>query len=44
MAIIYPKIESIKKWVVQPTEGEWFLLNYLKDNLDNSFEIFFNPF
>ncbi|SUO97756.1 nuclease-related domain-containing DEAD/DEAH box helicase [Suttonella indologenes] len=44
MAIIYPKIESIKKWVIQPTEGEWFLLNYLKDNLDNSFEIFFNPF
>lgn len=44
MAIIYPKIESIKKWVVQPTKGEWFLLNYLKDNLDNSFEIFFNPF
>lgn len=44
MAIIYPKIESIKKWAVQPTEGEWFLLNYLKDNLDNSFEIFFNLF
>lgn len=30
--------------MVQPTKGEWFLLNYLKDNLDNSFEIFFNPF
>lgn len=44
MAIIYPKIENIKNWVVQPTDGEWFLLNYLKENLDNSFEIFFNPF
>lgn len=44
MAIIYPKIENIKKWVVQPTDGEWFLLNYLKEDLDNSFEIFFNPF
>lgn len=44
MAIIFPHIENIKKWVVQPTEGELFLLNYLKDNLDNSYEIFFNPF
>ncbi|URL06691.1 NERD domain-containing protein [Avibacterium sp. 21-595] len=44
MAIIYPNIENIKKWVVKPTDGEWYLLNYLKNNLDNSFEIFFNPF
>lgn len=44
MAIVYPSIENIKNWTVQPTAGEWFLLNYLKDNLDNSYEIFFNPF
>ncbi|MCK6052162.1 nuclease-related domain-containing DEAD/DEAH box helicase [Moraxella osloensis] len=44
MALIYPHIENIKKWVVQPTDGEWYLLNYLKDNLDDNHEIFFNPF
>lgn len=44
MAIVYPSIENIKNWTVQPTAGEWFLLNYLKDNLDDSYEIFFNPF
>lgn len=44
MAIIYPSIENIRNWTVQPTAGEWHLLNYLKENLDDTYEIFFNPF
>lgn len=44
MAIIYPDLEQIKGLTVQPEEGEWYLLNFLKDNLDDSFEVYFNPF
>lgn len=44
MATFYPDIEKIKTLTVQPEEGEMYLLNYLKNNLDNSFEVFFNPF
>ncbi len=29
---------------VQPTEGEWYLLRFLESTLDNSFEVYFNPF
>lgn len=44
MATFYPDIEKIKTLTVQPEEGELYLLNYLKNNLDDSFEVFFNPF
>ena len=44
MAIFYPGIEKIKMLTVQPEEGELYLLHYLKNNLDDSFEVFFNPF
>ena len=44
MAIFYPTIEKIKQFKVQPTEGEWTLLNFLKNILDDSFEVYFNPF
>ena len=44
MAIVFPTIENIKRLKVQPTEGEWFLLNYLIDKLDDTIEIFFQPF
>lgn len=44
MAILYPDLEKIKTLTVQPEEGELYLLNYLKNNLDDSFEVFFNPF
>ena len=44
MAIFYPCIEEINQFKVQPTDGERFLLNFLERTLDDSFEIYFNPF
>ena len=44
MAIFYPSIEKIKKFKVQPTDGERALLNFLYKTLDDSFEVFFNPY
>lgn len=44
MAIFYPTIERINQFKVQPTEGERTLLNFLECTLDDSFEVYFNPF
>src|SRR5690242_10257944 len=44
MATFYPDLARIKSSIVQPEEGELYLLNFLRDNLDDSFEIYFNPF
>jgi hypothetical protein len=44
MAKFFPTIENISRLKVKPTEGEQHLLNYLEENLDDSFEVFFNPF
>ncbi|WP_163937566.1 nuclease-related domain-containing DEAD/DEAH box helicase [Paraferrimonas sp. SM1919] len=44
MAIIYPDFDNISRLKVKPTEGELYLANYLVTNLDDSYEIFFNPF
>lgn len=44
MAKFYPTIENISRLKVKPTEGEQHLLNYLEENLDDSYEVFFNPF
>lgn len=44
MSIINPNIETIKSLRQKPTEGELYLLNFLKDNLDDSYEVFFQPF
>lgn len=44
MAIFYPSIEKINQFKVQPTDGERSLLNFLERTLDDSFEIYFNPF
>ena len=44
MAVIYPELENIQRLKVPPTPGEWDLINYLKDHLDDTYEIFFNPF
>jgi hypothetical protein len=44
MAIIYPDIEIIKLGRLKPEPGELFLLQFLSDNLDESYEIFFQPF
>ncbi len=44
MAIFYPNIEKIKLFRVQPTEGEWALLFFLGNLLDDSYEVYFNPY
>ncbi|WP_201774791.1 nuclease-related domain-containing DEAD/DEAH box helicase [Photobacterium angustum] len=44
MATIYPSLENILRLKVKPTEGELWIVNYLNENLDESYEIFFNPF
>jgi len=44
MALLSPTLEVIKGQKIQPTEGEWTLLNFLLDNLDATYEIYFQPF
>ena len=44
MAVLSPELEVIKKQKVQPTVGEWTLLRFLLDNLDDTYEIFFQPY
>lgn len=44
MAIFYPTIEKINQFKVQPTDGERTLLSFLEHTLDDSFEVYFNPF
>lgn len=44
MAILDPSIEAIKRQKVQPTDGEWALLNFLIETLDDTYEVFFQPF
>ncbi|WP_430816419.1 UvrD-helicase domain-containing protein [Carboxylicivirga sp. RSCT41] len=44
MAQIFPSIAILKRQKVQPTEGEWALINFLVNNLDNSYEVFVQPF
>jgi|LGOV01.1.fsa_nt_gb hypothetical protein len=44
MAIFFPSLENIYKLSVKPTEGEEHLLNFLKDNLDDTYEIYFQSF
>lgn len=44
MAKFFPSIEKIHQFRVQPTEGEWHLLYFLERILDDSFEVYFNPF
>lgn len=41
MARIYPSIEKIKELKPKPTAGELILCEYLKDNLDDNYEVFF---
>lgn len=44
MALLFPSFEVIRRLHVQPTEGEWRILNFLNDNLDNTYEVYFQPF
>lgn len=43
MAILYPNLETIINGKVKPEPGELHLLKYLINNLDDTFEIYFNP-
>ena len=44
MAQFIPSLDVVSKFRVQPTEGEWTLLRFLECTLDDSFEVYFNPF
>ena len=44
MAKIYPTLENISRLKVPPTDGELYLVNYLSAHLDDSYEVFFNPY
>lgn len=43
MAILYPDFETIINGKVKPEPGELHLLKFLINNLDNTFEVYFNP-
>jgi len=43
MAILYPDLETIINGKVKPEPGELHLLKYLINNLDDTYEIYFNP-
>jgi hypothetical protein len=44
MAILFPNLDNIKHLKVQPEEGEIALLEFLYSNLDNTYEIYFQPY
>jgi superfamily I DNA/RNA helicase len=44
MARFYPSLDQIHRLTVAPTEGEMHLLSFLQKNLDDSYEVFFQPF
>lgn len=44
MAIFIPSLDKISRLKVPPTAGENALLRFLSNVLDNSFEVFFNPY
>ena len=44
MATFYPSLEVISKLKVPPTEGEQTLLDFLGKVLDDSYEVYFNPY
>jgi hypothetical protein len=44
MAAIYPTIENIQSLKVKPTDGEWSLVQYLVEELDETYEVFFTPY
>lgn len=44
MAKFYPDFEIIKNSKVSPTEGEMHLLEFLKENYNDEYEVYFNPY
>ena len=43
MAVLHPDLKTILNSKIKPEPGELHLLEYLVNNLDDSFEIYFNP-
>ncbi len=43
MAVLHPDLKTVLNSKVKPEPGELHLLEYLVNNLDDSFEIYFNP-
>lgn len=44
MAYLYPTFEIINNYKVKPTEGELKLITFLVENLDDTYEIYFQPY
>lgn len=44
MAKLYPDFENIDRLTVPPTAGERYLLMVLRDTLDDTYEVYFNPY
>lgn len=44
MAKLYPNLQLIKTGRVKPEQGELHLLQFLSENFDESYEVFFQPF
>lgn len=44
MARFFPDLKDIPKLRQKPTEGELHLLNFFANNLDDSYEVYFQPF
>lgn len=44
MAILIPTIGEVLRGKVKPEEGELHLLHFLEKTLDDSFEVYFNPY
>ncbi|MCG8207886.1 nuclease-related domain-containing protein [Tenacibaculum finnmarkense] len=44
MATLIPSYEKILTMKVKPEEGELHLLKFLDNELDDSFEVYFNPY
>ncbi|PIQ21355.1 MAG: nuclease [Cytophagales bacterium CG18_big_fil_WC_8_21_14_2_50_42_9] len=44
MALLTPSLDEIFKLKVKPEEGEIHILKFLLNNLDNTFEVYFNPY
>lgn len=44
MAQIFPPLTSLHLLHQPPTKGELYLLNFLSDNLDDTYEVYFQPF
>lgn len=44
MGMLYPNLDEIMITKPTPTEGELFLIQKLKILLDDSYDIFFQPF